>query len=202
MTYPPVLSHGRPRLRLLPGTAPRTAESTPPTNVAREPDLLIAWACGPPVQMVRGPVALFLFRAEEAVAGVPEAGHDITVIVELVVDGGGKDRHVGMRGPEGHDALGRGDETDIFEGPDPAPLEAVQRGDRRVGGGEHRVDDDHVTLRDVVRHLEIVLDGRERLGIAIESDMADARRRYEVEHAFENAAPGPQHRDNAELLAG
>ena len=32
--------------------------------------------------------------------------------------------------------------------------------------------------------------------------MADARRRHEVEHAFENAAPRPQHRDEAELLAG
>src|ERR1700692_4146378 len=56
-----------------------------------------------------------LFRAEQAVAGVAQAGADIGVGVELAVDGGGEDRHVGMVGGEGCDTSRGGEEADDFD---------------------------------------------------------------------------------------
>src|SRR3954463_12799403 len=35
-------------------------------------------------------------RAEDAIAGVPQPGADVAVLVELAIEGGGPDRHVGM----------------------------------------------------------------------------------------------------------
>ena len=47
----------------------------------------------------------------------------------------------------------------------------------RVAGREHRVEQEHVALGDVVRELDVVLDRLERLLVAVEADEADARDR-------------------------
>ena len=63
-----------------------------------------------------------LLRAEQAVAGVAQARHDVAVVVELEVNGGGEDRHIGVLGPQGRDAFGRGDQADILQGARPRTL--------------------------------------------------------------------------------
>ena len=55
------------------------------------------------------------------------------------------------------------------------PLHSRDRGGRRVPGREHRVEQDHVAVGDVVRQLDVVLDRLERLLVAIEADEADPR---------------------------
>ena len=71
----------------------------------------------------------------------------------------------------------------------------------RIGGREHRVDDDHQAVGEVVRRLEEVLVRLQRLGIAIDADMRDARRGDEVEHALEEAVAGAQDRGEDRFLA-
>ena len=66
---------------------------------------------------------------------------------------------------------------------------------------EHRVDDKHVALGDVFGQLAVVLDRLERLGVAVEADVADARRRDELEDALDHAEPRAQDRDDRDLLA-
>ena len=83
----------------------------------------------------------------------------------------------------------------------PAALDRLDRGGRRVAGREHRVEQDHVALGEIVRELHVVLDGLERLLVAEEPDEADARAGNEREHRVEHAHAGAQDRAHGDLLA-
>jgi len=48
---------------------------------------------------------IILLGAEHAIAGIAQSGHDIAVAVQIVVDGGGEDLHVGMVGMHVLDAF-------------------------------------------------------------------------------------------------
>ena len=54
-------------------------------------------------------------------------------------------------------------------------LQPLDRRHRRVAGGQHRVEHDRVALVHAVRHLEVVLDRHQRLRVAVQADVADAR---------------------------
>ena len=69
-------------------------------------------------------------------------------------------------------------------------LHRRDRGGRRVAGREHRVEQDHVAVGDVVRQLDVVLDRLERLLVPVEADEADARAR-ESATARRRASPSP-----------
>ena len=61
-------------------------------------------------------------RAELPVPGIAEAGDDIGAIVEAVVDGGERHRHLGVGGEESGDTFRRSDHTDEAHiGNPPAP---------------------------------------------------------------------------------
>ncbi len=56
-------------------------------------------------------------------------------------------------------------------------------------------------LVEVLGHLEVVLHRLEGLGIAIEPDVADARRGHQIQHAVEEPYAGAQDGDDHQLLA-
>src|SRR4051794_13286666 len=79
-------------------------------------------------------------RAEQPVAGIAKAGQDVAVLVELAVERGGEDMHLGMRLEHQPHPLGGGHDR---EEPDPPRSRAPERpdcGHRRAPGGEHRVE--------------------------------------------------------------
>src|SRR5437868_15184993 len=94
----------------------------------------------------------------QPVARVAEPRHDVTVLVELLVDGRGDDGHVGMRGLQCLQPPARGDQADIFHGADADLLEPVERGNGRVAGGEHGAA--NVTSRSGVAAGILELDAR------------------------------------------
>ena len=99
------------------------------------------------------------------------------------------------------DALGSRDQRDQ---PDRACARRLHRhdgGSGRVAGREHRVEQDHVALGDVVRQLDVVLDRLERLLVAVETDETDPRARDQREHAVEHPHPRAQDRADGDLLA-
>ena len=100
------------------------------------------------------------------------------------------------------DALGRRDQRDQAHRGRARPLDGLDRRRRRVSGREHRVEQDHVALGDVVRELDVVLDGLERLLVAVEADEPDPRARDEGEHAVEHPDARAQDRAHGHLLAG
>ena len=82
----------------------------------------------------------------------------------------------------------------------PGPLDGLDRRRRRVAGREHRVEQDHVALGDVVRQLHVVLDRLERLLVAVEPDEADAGTRDQREDAVEHPHAGTEDRADGDLL--
>ena len=85
------------------------------------------------------------------------------------------------------DALGRGDEDEQVDVLGALLAQQLDRGRRRATRREHRVDDEHVALGDVVGELAVVLDRLERHRVAVQADVAHARRRDELEDAVDHA---------------
>ncbi len=48
--------------------------------------------------------------------GITDARHDVAVLIECAVDGGGEDLHIGMRFVQGGDALRAGEQADELDG--------------------------------------------------------------------------------------
>ena len=101
-------------------------------------------------------------------------------------------RHVGVRRVQGRNAFRRRQQADHLEAAGARFLEPVDRGDGRVAGRQHGIEEDHDAVPEVRRHLEVVRHRRQGAGIAVESHVPDTRRRDEVEHALQQAVPGPQ----------
>ena len=88
------------------------------------------------------------------------------------------------------DPLGRGQKAEESQVVSAALLEVVDRRDGRVGGGQHRVDDDDQPVLEVGRGLEVILDRLQRLVVAVDADMGDAGGGDEIEHAIEQPVAG------------
>src|SRR2546425_5869138 len=81
-----------------------------------------------------------LARTELPVAGVAEAGHDIALVVEALVERGDMDRNIGVRARKGAHSFGCGDDADVLD-PLRAPLlQDVDSLGRRSPRREHRVE--------------------------------------------------------------
>src|SRR3546814_1154500 len=73
------------------------------------------------------PTACRLLRPEDAVAGVAQAGHDVALVVQLLVDRGGEDGDVGVGAAQLGDALRGGDQADEADLPRAVLLQPVER---------------------------------------------------------------------------
>ena len=98
---------------------------------------------------------------------------------------------------EGLDPFRRRQQANVADVLGPRLLQAFDRRRGGVCGGQHGVGDDDQTLGDVARYLEVVLDGRQRIVIAVDADMPDRRLGQQFEHAFEQAVAGAQDRHQA-----
>jgi hypothetical protein len=99
-------------------------------------------------------------------------------------------------------ALGRGDEADERHRPCAGVHDLLDRGDARVPGRQHRVEDDRVALAEVVRELHVVLDRLERVLVAVHADEADPGARDQRQRALEHAHARAEHWADRDLLAG
>ncbi len=144
-------------------------------------------------------VAFLASDRSSYITGTPR--HDVPVRVEVVVDGGGVDRDVGMMAVEGGQPLGTRQQADELDRARVRVPQTVHGRHRGVAGGQHGVDDDRVTALHLLRHLEVVLDGDQRLGIAIQAHVTDPCAGQQAEHAVQDADARPQDRDQHDLLA-
>ncbi len=119
----------------------------------------------------------------------------------MAVDGRGVDRHVGVHAVERGEPLRAREQAHEADRARPGRAQPAHRRDGGVAGGEHRVEHDHVTLRQVVRHLEVVLHRLERLRIAEEAHVADPRAGQDAQHAVEQPVARAQDRHQHDLLA-
>ena len=142
-----------------------------------------------------------LQRAEDAVAGVAQAGDDVAVFVEAVIDGSDVDGDVGMRCIDGAHAFRRSDETEEHDALRALFFQKVERCGGTAARSEHGIDDDEHALTDVARQFAEVFDGLQRLRIAVEPDVSDAGSGDEAQHAFRHAESRTKDGNDAELLA-
>ena len=84
--------------------------------------------------------------------------------------------------------------TSAFEGGDGGNCASARR--------EHRVEHEELPLGRIAWYAEVVVDRLQRQVIAIETNVADARRRDESKNAVDHTESGAQDRDERELLAG
>ncbi len=134
--------------------------------------------------------------------GVAEARQDVAPLVQATVDPGDDDRHVRILTVEALDTLRGGDQGDQTHRVRPRGFHGRDSGRSRVARGQHRVEQDHVPLGDVVRELHVVLDRLECLLIPVEADEPDAGGGDQREHAVEHADAGPKDRADRNLFAG
>src|SRR5438094_963057 len=98
-------------------------------------------------------------------------------------------------------ALRRGDETEKANARRAGALERRHRGDGTAARREHRIEKEKVPLGGVAGNLEVVVDRLERVVIAIETDVTDARPWDEPINAFDHTEPGAKNGHERELLA-
>ena len=101
---------------------------------------------------------------------------------------------------KGGEALGRGDDGNDGDVADAALLEAVDGVGEGAAGGEHGVEQEYPHGLGAGRELAVVLDGPERLLIAVDADMADLGGRNQVEDAVDHAEAGAEDGDEEDLL--
>ncbi len=133
-----------------------------------------------------------LLGPENPIAGVAEAWDDIAMLVQPFVDRGGPDSHVRMRTAELADPFGRGERADKSDIPRAALLQAGDRGAGRIARRQHRIHENDEPVREILRRLEVILvifDRFEGFGIAVKSDMSDARGGHEISMPSRKPAP-------------
>ena len=143
--------------------------------------------------------------AIQAVAGVAQTRHDVALIVEAFVhtadDDAERDARVDVLFDE-LDAFRRGDDADRGHVFCALFGQVVRGGHKRAAGGEHRVDQEALAARKVVRQAVRVgdlLGGM--LFVALHAQESDLRAWHHAGHAVEHAQSGAQHRhdDRARL---
>src|SRR5699024_7401883 len=98
---------------------------------------LFTWRDRDGARRVRRPARRSVDDPEEAVAGVAETGHDVALLVEILVDRGGDDREVDRRVEgvvHGLQALGRAQQGHAGDVAGPALVQVLAGGDEGVAG--------------------------------------------------------------------
>src|SRR5262245_242994 len=119
-------------------------------------------------------------RPVSAIPGITEAWQNVGMLVECLINRRGPNPHVWMQTAQARKALRSTQEADQTHLTRAALLEPIDGGYRRIGGGDHRRNDNDEALIEVGRRLEEVFDGNKGLRLAIEADMGDAGGRHKV----------------------
>src|SRR5256885_6421654 len=139
--------------------------------------------------------------AEQAIARVPQPGQDVAVLVELAVERGGEDGDIGVGLEHAPHALGRGDEAEEADALGAGVLERVYGVRRRAAGREHGVEHEEIARAFTGWDLEIVIDRLEGVVLAVDADVADARRGDELRDALDHAESGAQDRHESQVFS-
>ena len=142
-----------------------------------------------------------LLRAENAVSGVSEAGDDVGVFVQALVDGGDVDVDVGMFGLDFFNADGGGHEAHEADVAAAALLEHRNCVAGAAAGCQHGVRDYDEAVFNIGRELAIIDHGLVGFLIAVKADVAHLGDGDEGPEAVYHSEAGPEDGDDGELAA-
>jgi hypothetical protein len=140
-------------------------------------------------------------RTKQTIAGVAETGKNVSVCVEFSVQRCRYDTHVGMFVREILHTFWCSDETEKSNSCRSRTLQ--RRHSRRSASsrGEHRVEQEEITLGGITGDFEVVVDRLQRVVIAIQADVSNARRWNQSQHTFNHSESRTQNWNESQLLA-
>ena len=131
----------------------------------------------------------------------PRPGRIYPIVVELAVERGGENMHVGVGVQHPLHPRRRGHDREEADPPRAGVLERAHGGDGRSARRQHRIEQVEVPLHLGRGNLEVVVHRLERVVVAIQPDVADPRRRDQLRDPLHHAQPRPQDRHEGQLLA-
>ena len=143
-----------------------------------------------------------LFRAENPVAGVAEAGADVGILIELPVEMADVDLDVGMGLVQLLQALGGGDNAHELDLLPAVLLDHLDGVAGRSARSQHGVNDHDGPLFNRGRQLAVVFVGLVGLRVAVEADVADLGRGHQGKDAVDHAETCAEDGHDGHLLAG
>ena len=148
------------------------------------------------------PVAVRSARPEQTITGITKTRKDVAVCIEFTVKRCGNDRNVRMcRMHPAHPGRGCHKTEKPYSGCS-GVFQPGDRGDRASTGCQHRIEQNEFPLCRVGRNLEVVINRLECFVVAIQPDVADARRWDQPEDSVDHAEAGPENRYQHKLLPG
>ena len=142
-----------------------------------------------------------LSRAEKTVTGIAEAREDVSLLVELTIERRAEDQDIGMCVGQTANTFGCGYEAEETDTRGAGTLEGSNGRNRTAPGGKHGVEQKKVALARITGHLEVVIHRLERVVVAVEANVSNARRRHEPTDALHHTESGPENRHQRELLS-
>ena len=124
------------------------------------------------------------------------------MLIELFVQSGQVDVHIGMGLLNGFHTLGGADDVhhnDVFAAP---LLQKVDGGNGAAAGSQHGIHHENLTVGNVFGQLAVVFHGLVGLGIPVQTDVTDFGGGDQSNHLVNHAQAGPQDGNNGQLLAG
>src|SRR5579859_6384742 len=134
-----------------------------------------------------------ILNAKQAITGVTQTGNDVSVPIQLAVNGRSEDRQIGKMSMHHADAFGGGDEIDE------AHVFGAKFGQKLHGrhgaaaGSQHGVDQNDLKLRQVAREALVIEEGTQTFFLALQADEADARMGNQLQDGVHHAQSRAQY---------
>ena len=144
----------------------------------------------------------FLFGSEQAVSGVAESGHDISVLVEAFIESRRVNINVRMIRLNLRNAFGsrhKAHKTYRIYAFCLKHRNCIRSG---AAGCKHGINDYYDAFSDISRKLAVIFHRKMSFGIAIKSDMPDFCNGDEAKHTVNHSQTGTEDRDNRKLFSG
>src|SRR5476649_748295 len=142
-----------------------------------------------------------LFRTKYLIARIPEPRHDVTMLVEPLVNGGGVKLHVWMCFLQRGDTFRSRYQHQHFNALTTGFFQQVDSRDHGTTGRQHWVNHQRHTLFDIRHQLLEIRHRQQGFFITINADDADTRTWYVFQHAFHHTQTCTQNRHHGNFLA-
>ena len=140
-------------------------------------------------------------RAVDAVAGIAQAGNDVAVLVQVVVLSAQIDVNIGVSLVQGLNAFRSSDQTDELDALCAVLLDLGNGINGAAAGCQHGIQNQNITLGDILGQLAEVFHGLQGLLVAVQADKADLCSGQQGQHTVQHTHACTQDGHQSQLAA-